>query len=502
MITSSDKNIIRENSKEVSNIVTVIDADKLGRDFFVAPLEQDSASIFFGKLLTDTSFVSLYKALRYGYVKPEHAPKHYITNSLGLHDLDSGYFHLFLELADFVGLDSKTVMQVAVESFIGDSLLQPWQKAAKGYILRCAEADFSKTAKLLIEFDSLFTTFAILLEKDVARSAVILIEKLLYGVNINKAAIRRLLIANKIDIHYLFGDSYFTSDLKTREAIVRLALLYKTESECESFLEIVKNQDPSAHIRRLIISHSDRDIQKPQKAPQTPLEEFECYLTDGTTIAVGEFLSRLNSDEAFNKLASELFFSIYEKEVLVDIVVVEDGCVCDLDNCSVELKPSCRVGVLHPIEIPTKYSYLKSLNIAPQPFFQIKRPSYFATDFEKMSNEIRRVCGTVVNAELFRKHLKEHNFRLVFGLAKGLYEYAAFFLGEYSMVLEFTPTDFSNPEQTLTLKQAKIYRGSDFVPVRGNLYIEGARTVRIDGVPSRQLSECIYALLKVGNLTT
>ncbi|MCL2847691.1 MAG: DUF4132 domain-containing protein [Firmicutes bacterium] len=495
MIEKGEKEIMQKEAK----FVTVIDADRLGKQFFATEFNLDTASVFLHKLLTDTSFVSLFKALKHGYVSPE--PKDFITSSLGLHDLDSGYFNLFLELAEVANLDSNTVMKVAVESFIGDSMLSVWQKGATAYILKRAEGDFFGVAKLLIELDPSFTAFGVLVKADIARSAVILIDKLLYGAGLNKSAIRKLLIANKIDINYLFGDSYANGDTRKREAIVRLALLYKTETECEKFLERVQDTDPNAFIRGLINSHNDRDKAKPQKPPQTALEELECCLTDGKTLVCSEFLERIKIDVEFNKLANDLFFSVYENDALVDIIVVEGETVCNLDNCPIELSESCSIGVLHPIEIPTKCSYLKNLNLNEQPILQIRRPSYFATDLEKVSNEIKRVSGTVVNACLFKQHLKEHNFKLVFGEVSGLYEYASYFLGEYSIVLEFTPTDFSIEDQTLTLKSAKIYKGSDFVPVRGNLYIRGARVVRIETVPPRQLSECIYSLLKAGNLT-
>jgi len=465
---------------------------QMGRDFFSRPFDKPSTERFLNYFLFNGDYEGLFTAMRFGYVRKNHGSKNYITNSLGLHDLDSGYFHLFLDLAGFAKTDVSEIFKVAIASFNApeDNILYAWRPAARGNILDAAEKNFDATVKMLDRYDPTYKSFAILFEVNKSAASEFLVTQLLYGKDIDKTAIRKLLMQFKIDVNYIFGPHYKDNDSKTREAIVRLALLYKSDNFVAEFLERVLEIENNQAIKDIIIASGDRGKVKP---PLNILEEFEFSLMTGKTTKVTDFLTRLKVDKPFANIAEQVFFSIYENDYLTNIVVVHEGSVRDLDNQPMPLASNQRVGVLHPIEIPPAQAFIKNLEIPKQPILQIARPHFLPTDHEYSANKILKFDGTLLASENFATTLKQHGFKIVYEADSLIVSQAAIFLGDYACVIHFT-----NDTTMTKLKHANFYMGKDFVPLKGKLFFERAVPISISQIPARSFSEFMFALTKVG----
>jgi len=477
-----------------------VSADAAGRAFFAQNVTSQEANAFLSAYLDDKRYEELAEAVHCGFINKEYNYSDYLTSRAGALDLDARYFHLLLEIARYAGFNDDKLIPLFAACFsaLAGTYLGAWKKTAEAYLLNAAYRDFDRVLNLLTEFDPSYETYVVLMQADKKRTEEVLMERLLQGKNVNKTAIRRLLLQHKINVSHLFGADYKTKDVKTREAIVRLALLYKNDAGAAAFLESVKKTEPLGSIRRLI---AGKAVGAAKSAPVVwSVGEFEQMMINGGRFTVQEFRDKLDSDPVFYAIALELFFSVYTQDKLAGIVIVHGGKICDLENNETVLPEHSAVGVLHPLELPNQYEFLKRMSIA-QPFCQILRPLFIPNAYETSSNVIFRMGGTVISAGVFRKNLKKFGFKLLYGLRDGAFDRAAVFMGDYACVQEFTPTDFSLKSQIVTLGEARFYHANDFISVHGKLYIEGVPTIRTRDLNPRMFSEFVYTLYQAGNVS-
>jgi len=468
----------------------------LGKEFFSEPYNKKRTQEFLNYFLVNSDFDGLFDAMRHGHAKVEYGAKSFITNSLGINDLDSSFFNLFIELCSIAGLGDTASFSVAVASFNAvDEKIAAWKMVAKSYILVKAQKDFMSVANLLKKLDLSFKSFAILFEVDKKLAAKFLLNELLYTKNIDKSAIRKMLVAYKVDIDYMFGDSFKDNDTKTREAIVRLALLYKNEQKVIDFLSVVASTDPNKLIRELasIDSQSTK-----HKVFSSAVDELEFYIKTGKSYLAVDFKQRLENDVEFKTLAQSLFFCVFNANILQDVVVVQNEKVCNLDNNAVLVLDSYTIKVLHPIEIPPSYGYIKTLKIPKQPIVQIDRPCFIADNNELRTNMLNRLPDTILSVENFERAVKKYGFRFLYGKNDTSLEFVASFLAGFACVLNFSTQGLYSDNQIVTLKSAKFYKDSDLVKIKGRQYLEGATPIAISSVPPRIFSELVYAILKLG----
>lgn len=281
-----------------------------------------------------------------------------------------------------------------------------------------------------------------------------------------------------------------------REAIVRLALLYKNDAAAAAFLDKAAKEEPFVTIRRLIFGARAKE---PRSDTVWTIPAFEQMMIDGKTFGAEEFCQSLASDPVFCAIAGDLFFSVYTNNALSNIVIVHNGEVCSLENAPIILKENARVGVLHPLELPASHEYLRRLSVT-QPFPQAGRPVFIPGELETASNVVRRLEGTVISAGKLKKNLGDCGFRLLYGAKDNAFTRAAVFMNDCACVLEFSPTGFSAKGQVIILGNARFYHAADFIKVSGKLYIEGVPPIRTSDIPPRMFSEFLYTLYKAGNV--
>ena len=476
-----------------------IDPETAGRAFFAGNFTDEETKTFLTAYLEAKRYEHLAAVIHCGFIHKEYNNSDYITSRTAEPDLASRYFHMLLELAASaeVGEAQFAPLLIACFSAPPGSYLHAWKKASETYLLKEAYRDYDRILTMLTTYDLSYNAYDILMQVDKNRTEELLKERLLYGKNIRKTAIRKLLLGYKIDVAYLFGADYKTKEIPMREAIVRLALLYKNDLKAAEFLASVKNTEPVAHIRKLITSgenHASKGMGNADAAAY-----LEQMMIDSKRITPSEFYFKLEYDCEFAKSASSLFFSVYSFGRLIDIVIVHNGTVCNLENAETVIAENAEVGVLHPLELPTSDAYLKRLNIE-QPFVQIRRPVFIPSDYEAASNVVSRLKGTVISAGEFRKNLKTFDFRLLHGSKEGVFDRAVAFLGDCACVLEFSPTDFADKKNIVMLGETKFYSAKDFISVRGNLYIEGVPSKRVSDIDPKRFSELLYVLYRAGNV--
>ena len=476
----------------------IINPKVLGKEFFNSAFDTKKAQSFLDAFIDSCDLNGLFDAMQYAPVRVGLGAKSFVTNALGINDLDSGFFNAFVDLSNSIKLDKEKIFKVAVQCFNAQESqkIARWARGSYGYIFDQAHKDFYGVCKMLKHLDTSYKTFAILFNVDAKSTGDYLLNEILYEKNVDKVALRRLLLSYRVDVNYMFGDSFKDNDTKTRLAIVRLALVYKNEPVASRFLKRVAIEDPNSAIRQL----ADPSLKLVnEKTFACVKEELNFAIATGESTNAKEFTHRLATDTEFKKLAEDLFFCVYKNDQLIEVVVVQDDKVTDLENQGFKLDDSYTIKLLHPVEIPTSAAFIKTLNIR-QPLLQLERPSFFVDANECRANIINRLPDTMVSLESFNFAVKRHGFKFICLKEGANLEHVVVSLCGIACVLRFELPVLASQNRVVTLKGARFYKESDFVSIRGKQYLEGARPMQIAEVPRRIFSELVYLLMKVGGV--
>jgi len=474
-----------------------ITADAAGRAYFSQNASDAETHAFFDAYLDESRHEELAAAIHAGFISKEYSHGDYLTARVGALELDARYFNLLLETAVSADFSEEKLAPLFAACFAArpGTVLSAWRKPAEAYLLNAAYRDYERVLNLLTAYDPFYEAYGVLMQADRKRTEEILIHRLLYGKNVRKSAIRKLLLRYRIDISQFF-EGFAAQPPPMREAVVRLALLYKNDAKASVFLKNAAAFEPLSTIRRLIIGSY---VSKAGTGAVWTIGDFEKMMVGGNTFSAPEFQKKLDTDPVFSAIASDLFFSVYVSNGLNNIVIVHNGVVCDLENVPVTLPDSSVVGVLHPLELPERFSYLRRLSMV-QPFPQVCRPIFVPTQYELTSNVVSRLGGTVISAGAFKKNLKKAGGKLLYGSLDNAFDRVSVFMGDAACVLEFSPVDFSDPKQTVILGNARFYFAGDFISVHGKYYIEGVPPARTRDISPRMFSEFLYTLYRVGNV--
>jgi hypothetical protein len=123
------------------------------------------------------------------------------------------------------------------------------------------------------------------------------------------------------------------------------------------------------------------------------LNYLNAAMIRGYNFELQHFLQCLN-DHFFAKVAESILFAQFKDCQIKDIFVINNGKFHNLENKKIELS-DLSVVILHPVNLPKKYEYLKQMDIV-QPLYQLSRPVFVADQNEKATNTVKRFKGKMI----------------------------------------------------------------------------------------------------------
>lgn len=529
----------------IDRILTGGDAAQVGHLFFSdRSRNENDTKEFITALLKSGAYEPLAAAMSSGCIDDD-SRSEYIPNKKPLGRLSDRRFRTFMELVESSGVDMELVYPMMFAAFDApkDSYLYSFVGGIDAFFTRFTYEDYDAAASVIHRYDGKLKCLSALMAADRQRTVELILTQLLYGKQVNKAAMRKYLLSKRADIVPELCSLYVGAKVKEKEAIVRLLLLYKSDPRAKEFLSYLENSENSLVVRKLLDKDCGRGSRKASSAFDASFlpkeieidgEKYEFVLsTDGKVSAVpdarkkevtahkkkiekafkaviadceramednrripsSEFAERIKNDWIFAFTASSLLFSVYKNGIMSDIVVVENGEIRDLDNKKRELSADESVAVSHPAEWEY-YEFLKTLDVK-QPFEQIRRNAYVPTESERKYDFGIRVGGRVMPAEKFKTALKSGGFKL---LNKNRYDESSS-AGKtrcgFTCVIEFEPTNFKNPSKLVAMGKIYFYRYADLIKLGGQTYTEGVSVCPIRSVPAIIFSEFIRDVFAV-----
>lgn len=360
-----------------------------------------------------------------------------------------------------------------------NSELYSWNGAVDLYLLKRADEDFSTVADYIDKYDPEYAKYSILFETNMTAAVSRLMEKLLYGKHVNKAAIRRVLMT-RAEIADGLIDLYRSGDAKERAAIVRVLLMFKNNDAVNAFLQGVVKSEKSKTVREII------NAPKTKKIQNSPADFFESMMISGETMSIKKWQNLLSKQE-FAVVADKLFF-IQKSNDGERVLVFDNGAFLDTDNNPINTDCASGIGVLHPIELP-RDSGLLSLKI-DQPFRQIDRPIYYPAEGERYS--LNRLSGTIISQAEFTANVKKFGFKPC--SSRGATLFVLRYIGEYVIAAECEKSDSMD---SVTCLSAAVYNADSVVKVGHATYIDDSPKLSLTDLPPRMFSElilCVYEL--------
>lgn len=481
-------------------------AGEAGRAFFSTEVDSADKKKLVAFLLAEKRYTQLCELIYCGHITKQNKHLDYLSIILGASStLDTRYFGLFLDTMRELGVQESAYMPMlfaAADAPNGTSL-RAWSSAIEMFLTRRAYEDYNGTAELLFRYDVKFRFMQVLIRVDRAKTVAALVERALYGKHIQKTHLRRFLRNYKTEVVAAAKAAFTDGKVREREAAVRLLLLYKNDADASRFLREVASADTSVAIRRLL--HNDAEgKQAKKKEPdaesaitgKSSTERFYDEMISGKTRTPAEFAALLNEPDN-EAIASNLFFSVYKNGRLHDIVIVDKGAILNLQNEPTSVPDDCAIGVLHPIELGSKYEYLQRLQLY-QPFKQVRRNVYVPDESDKAGNSCERIRGTVVSAGDLKSNMRLHGFKALNRDRDGIVTQIGLRRGDMLCVLDISPTDFRTTEQRLvTAGSVRFYAYADIIKLNGGLYVEGVPVLPIARMDGRTFSEFVYAVYEV-----
>lgn len=518
---------------------------EVGHQFFADKQRtNEQTAEFITALLKEGAYENLAVVMSSGYIND--GTTAFLPNRKDKSRIADRYFQSFIELALQSGVDIELIYPMLFSAFESpkNSCLHSFVGGIDTYFTKMAYRDYDAAAEVIKKYDKKYRCLPILMEVDEARTLENVLNDLIYGKNANKTALRKYLLEKKVDIVPSLCKEYVKSNVKAREGILRLLLLYKNEPRAALFLDEIEKNETSAVIRNLL--HRDKNVRTQQKIKvkggggqayvcvndggidykiavgddlsleisPTPFTDkvkkaaaefekelktacgvFEKSMADNTRRPCEYFLKNVLGDSLMCAIASTLLFSVYKNNTLSDIVVVEKGEIHDLDNNARTLE-DVDVAVSHPLEWGNKFSYLKQLDVK-QPFAQIRRDVYIPSETEKAYNFCSRLHGTIMEAGEFKASLKKGGFKILNKNKYGESNCAAIIKGDVMCVLEFAATDFENPKRLISMGDIRFYKYADIIKLGGQMYTDGVMPCPVQSLPDIMFSEFLHDVFKM-----
>lgn len=522
--------------------------EEVGHAFFADKKRtEEETNEFITVLLQSGAYENLATVMCCGCINKHGGEDGFLPGGRVRYRLADRYFQNFIELAEQSGVDKELIYPMLFSAFDApkDSRLHSFVGGIDTFLTKMAYDDYDSAAEIIARYDKKYKCLSILMEVDEARTLEKVLNDLIYGKNVNKTALRQYLLEKKVDIVPALCKEYVKSNVKAKEGIVRLLLLYKNEPRAALFLDEIEKNERSAVIKKLLCKDKsalkrrseirvhgnggrayvtvDEDGQectisltddlslqfspaqygdKTKKAAEDFLQrvkaacmEFEKSMSANERKPYDVFVKYVLRDSLLCAIAGTVLFSVYKNGVLSDIVVVDKGEILDLEN-NKKVLSDVEIAVSHPVEWGTRFAFLRQLDIK-QPFAQIKREIYNPIDSEKAYNFCSRVHGTIMEAGDFKAALRKYGFKILNKNKYGESNCAALLRGDVMCVLEFSATDFGNAKRLISMGDIRFYQYADVIKLGGQMYTDGVMPYPVQSLPSIAFSEFLYTVFKM-----
>lgn len=536
-----------------------IDMKDVGTIFFSDGFSNADKKTIIECFLASGRYEDLASVIHCGMISKQYHENSFNAHTTDFANINSLYFMKLEEICKASGVKSEDLIPLAVASLYAkqDTRLRGWVSGCKLYIENEALRDYEQCLMVVLETDYDYKAFSSMLKADCNKTIDFLVDQLLNGRNIKKMSIRKFLFSKNIPMLAKMSELYQSQDIKIRSEVVRLLVLYKNDPFVSKFLANVLQFDKSKSVRKIVESsnnsqhiiqfndetfyrlddnfncildfcddeisgeiiidselnvkssvsgklsrESKKFVSYVRSQVESDLEskilEFENMMIYGATMEMQEFKEIIEIDPLSLVVASTLFFTVYKDGHMHEVVVVDEGVINDIDNEKFEVFEGAMIGVLHRIEIPKSYKFIKELNVK-QPFNQIRRREFYPSSYEFNSNIIERLNGVTFLAGKLKGNFKKYGFKILNRDEDGYTSMAGVVIGSIICVLSFTKTDFKNKNEMINLLNAKFFDTKDVIKLRGQTYINNVPLISISQIKEKQFSEFMHLLFKVGN---
>lgn len=394
----------------------------------------------------------------------------------------------YISLCEAAGVGEEVYMRVllAAQYARPGGALRGWDRGVDRYLERLARSDFALAADYIEMYDKRYSKYSVLIKTDKKRALDRLTELAVYGKNIDRAAVRDILL-DYPEVAKSLISMYERAPAHDRTSIVRLLLTYKNDPIAREFLQNTCASDSSKSVRDLVAG--------PQKRTRSrdAASHLETMMAEGVGMTYAKW-KELLADPGYAEVAESIFFCTFSGR-RVRVLVFDGGDFLDSGDARVPFGADTLIYILHPLDISPDISGIFRARIS-QPFPQIQRPVYGRQSGEMRSSE--RLSGTMIEAPEFRANLKKYGFALCdrrYGVGP---EVAALKIGGYAVGVEY-----ELPERTDTVRcgRMRFYLASDLVKVGSKLYVSTAEPLDITKMPYKAFSELMYGVYRLFDAT-
>lgn len=382
------------------------------------------------------------------------------------------------------GEDEYMPLLLSAQYAEANSELRAWDKCVDRYLEEMARKDFHKAADYIDKLDKRYRKYSVLIKVDRVYAINRLVSMALFGKNIDKAAIRDVLMDYDIVTDALMA-MFGQCKAGERVSIIRLLLAFRNDRRVREFLTDVAQTDPSKSVR-----DAAAGIERKRKLPADAVAYIERLMSEGTALSADEWYE-LFGDERFKAVAEKLFFVRFDDDGTAHVLVYNDGKFLDSTDKPFDGDGSTRIYVMHPLEVPESEKSILSFDIS-QPILQINRPTFQRTSDERECSY--RLSGTMIGRDDFKANLKRYGFLFCDKRDAGEPDTVVCFSGRYAVAAE---CDMPQSSATVSCGKISVYKSSDIVRIKRKLYISSARPVDMKDLPLRIYSELMYAAHKL-----
>lgn len=394
------------------------------------------------------------------------------------------YLNMFLSACARCGVDEEGFMPMLLYAQYArkGGALKSWDKSIDRYLAKLARADFDRAASFVDKYDSGFGKYSVLIKIDRPRAVDRLLDMALFGKNINKAAVRDVLMDYSEVTERLFA-MYAGASAHERVAIVRLLCAFKNDGRVHEFLSETVACDRSKSVREAAQAGIKATRIKNAAA------FLENAMAEGRAHTREQWLEIL-SDAELGAVADRIFFFMPRSDGRARVIVYNDGEFLGGDDRPIT-DDGGLIYILHPLDVTSDCAGILAADIQ-QPFLQIKRPVFDTLSGENFSSG--RLAGTMIARDDFYANVKRCGFELC---AKRSADERNIFvrkLGEYVIGVE---CDLPESSATVSCGKLYYYAAADVVKIKRKLYISGAEPLDLRAVPRREFSELTYLAYKL-----
>lgn len=386
---------------------------------------------------------------------------------------DKRYLDLFLDLCREGGIPESEYIKVLLAAGSADKsgALYRWNTAVDVYLTRRATDDFDEIADYIDKYDGKYTKYGVLIKINETYALERLVRTVMYGKNVNKTAIRDVLM-DYGELAEPLMSLYGKSKAKERAAIARLLSLYKNDASVKQFIEETVAVDKSKTVRSVL------PRVKKRAGKLEPVRFFEQAMINGDTYKLSELREILKNAECA-AVADRLFF-FAEKPDGIQVILYDGGVFLDMTDTPLELSDADRIGVLHPVNVPSDVDIL-SLKVS-QPFKQIARRTFSPS----RGGANNALVGTLSDRGDFDVAFKKCGFALCGKRSASECDAAIKFVGDYAVGVE---CDFSEANGTVACGRINYYRRENVVKLNKTYYVQSSDCVSPTALPRREFSE-------------